>query len=70
MEKCYHFDFYIITPDGDWKLYLIKTTSVLGRRSLLNQLKSEGYVYDRKHRAYFQSLAPKTRFAVFITLFK
>lgn len=53
--KQYDFEFYTINNNGDWLLYLIKTTSLLGRRSLLQDLKSDGYVYNRNQKAYFQT---------------
>lgn len=75
MDKRYDFEFYTINPKGDWSLYLIKNTGVLGRRDLLRKLKLDGYVYDRSQRAYFQDVvpflgAPSSRFAVVITLHK
>lgn len=75
MEKRYDFEFYTINPQGDWSLYLIKNTSVLGRRDLLYVLKRAGYRYDRKQKAYFQTLqefgeTDPLRLAVIITLHK
>lgn len=55
MARFYHFEFYTINSKGDWSLYLIKTTSLLGRRSLLHDLKCDGYVYNRSRKAYFQT---------------
>lgn len=75
MTKRYDFEFYTINPKGDWSLYLIKNTNVLGRRDLLYLLKRSGYKYDRKQKAYFQTLQEfdvpdPLRFAVVITLHK
>ena len=55
MIKQYDFEFYTISPEGDWSLYLIKTTSLSGRRTMLKNLKSDGYVYHRADNAYFKA---------------
>lgn len=55
MARFYHFEFYTINSNGDWLLYLTKSTTLLGRRSLLKDLKSDGYVYNRRRKAYFQT---------------
>lgn len=75
MDKHYDFEFYTINPNGDWSLYLIKNTGVLGRRDLLRKLKFDGYVFDRSQNAYFKDLEqfvgePSSRFAVVITMHK
>ena len=55
MAKFYEFSFYTINSHGDWLLYLTKLTGPLGRSSLLKHLKSDGYVYNRSRKAYFQT---------------
>lgn len=55
MAKFYDFEFYRINSYGDWKLYRTKTTSSIGRRFLLQDLKMDGYVYNRSRKAYFQT---------------
>ena len=75
MLKRYDFEFYSISPKGDWSLYLIKNTGVSGRRDLLRKLKLDGYSFDRSQNAYFKDLEqlegePSSRFAVVITLHK
>lgn len=72
MARFYDFEFYTINSRGDWQLYLIKTTSLLGRRSFLKDLKSDGYVYNRSRKAYFQTCPAfandkPARFAFIIT---
>lgn len=72
MAKRYDFEFYTINSNGDWSLYLIKTTSLSGRRSFLKDLKSDGYVYNRIQKAYFQTCSAfaydtPARFAFIIT---
>lgn len=75
MEKRYDFEYYTITSNGDWSLYLIKNVGVSGRRDLLSDLKRSGYKYVRKQKAYFQTIQEfgeiePLRFAVIITLHK
>lgn len=72
MARFYEFAFYTINHDGDWHLFLTKTTSLLGRRSLLKDLKCDGYVYNRARKAYFQTCPAfsnnkPARFACIIT---
>lgn len=67
MARFYEFGFYTINHNGDWHLYLTKTTGVLGRRSLLKELKLDGYVYNRNRRAYFLNIGLPSRFAFVIT---
>lgn len=74
-RKLYDFEFYTINSNGDWSLYLIKTTTLLGRRSFLHDLKCDGYVYDRARNAYFQtcpafSFDKPARFAFTVRLHK
>lgn len=66
MARFYEFDFYTINSQGDWQLYLSKTTTLLGRRSLLKELKNDGYVYNRNRHAYFMNVGLPSRFAFII----
>ena len=55
MERFYRFEFYRINSHGDWLLYRSTTTSSLFRNLLLKELKSDGYVYNRSRKVYFQT---------------
>lgn len=75
MRKLYDFEYYTINSKGDWSLYLVRNTGVAGRHILLHDLKRSGYKYDRKQKAYFQTIQEfgeiePLRFAVIITLHK